>query len=128
MEIQVYKTTYSSLWLREDGIIHMEPIPDSILNYEGALEEFEIIKKLCGNRKRPVLNILPHVKYADKKGRDFYAKSDEAFHYISAAAIVPKSPVARLIGNFMLGLNKPRYPLKIFNTKEEAVCWLRRFI
>ncbi len=37
---------------------------------------------------------------------------------------LPKSPVIR---NFFLGINKPPYPVTLFNSEEKALEWLKTF-
>jgi hypothetical protein len=36
--------------------------------------------------------------------------------------------VARAIGNFFMGLNKPLIPTRLFTSEAEALGWLREFV
>jgi hypothetical protein len=44
---------------------------------------------------------------------------------VSAFAIIIQSPLSRVIGNFFMGLNKPRVPARLFKSEKEAVKWLK---
>ena len=45
----------------------------------------------------------------------------------SETALVVGSPVSRVIGNFFVGLNRPKYPLRLFDDQEFATAWLLGF-
>jgi hypothetical protein len=45
-----------------------------------------------------------------------------------ATALIVDSPVGRIIGNFFIGMNKPGIPVKIFDSEDKAIQWLRGFI
>ena len=42
-----------------------------------------------------------------------------------ANALVVSNPLSRALGSFFIGLSKPRTPLKLFDTVEKGVEWLR---
>jgi hypothetical protein len=39
-------------------------------------------------------------------------------------ALLVGSPVTRVIGNFFIGLNKPRWPVRLFRSESDALAWL----
>lgn len=49
----------------------------------------------------------------------------EGLEGIEKGALVSKSPVTTVLGNFYMMVNKPIKPIKLFNNKDEAVRWLR---
>jgi hypothetical protein len=36
-----------------------------------------------------------------------------------------RSSISRILGNFFLGLNKTRFPLRMFADLDDALAWLR---
>jgi hypothetical protein len=41
-----------------------------------------------------------------------------------AQAFLVESSVSRVVANFALGLNRPPFPVKMFNNEEQARAWL----
>ena len=53
-----------------------------------------------------------------------HMSSERAGRYLSRVALVADSPLTRTIGNFFMRLNRPPFPLRIFDAEEEALRWL----
>jgi hypothetical protein len=63
---------------------------------------------------------------ATREAREAYAA--EGHQYVSAAAVLIDNPVSRVIGNFFIGLNRPRLPMRLFVSEAEALAWLQTFL
>jgi len=50
--------------------------------------------------------------------------SERAGRYLSRVALVADSPLTRTIGNFFMRLNRPPFPVRIFDGGDEALRWL----
>lgn len=50
--------------------------------------------------------------------------SERAGRYLSRVALVADSPLTRTIGNFFMRLNRPPFPVRIFDGEAEALRWL----
>jgi hypothetical protein len=50
--------------------------------------------------------------------------SERAGRYLSRVALVADSPLTRTIGNFFMRLNRPPFPVRIFDAEAEALRWL----
>jgi len=53
-----------------------------------------------------------------------HMSSERAGRYLSRVALVADSPLTRTIGNFFMRLNRPPFPVRIFDQEEEALRWL----
>jgi hypothetical protein len=42
-------------------------------------------------------------------------------------ALVVTSPLSRVIGNFLLRIQRPQMPASLFNSEESALRWLKGF-
>lgn len=47
---------------------------------------------------------------------------------INSFAVIVKSPLSRVIGNFLMGLNKPEIPARLFDNEQEAIHWLKNYL
>lgn len=63
----------------------------------------------------------------DKDARRVYQKELDA-ERILGATLVGMSLLSRAIGSFFLGLSKPRVPLKLCKTYDEALAWARSIV
>lgn len=63
----------------------------------------------------------------DKKARDFFS-SPEGNKNLKAGAIIIDSPFTAMLGNFLLSVNKPNIPARLFTDTDKAVQWLEKFI
>ncbi len=127
MENEVIKTQIGKAWLREDSILHFEYKPNSHDTLITAKENLAADKELAQDKKRPLFCDFRNIKSQDKKARDFYA-SNEAHQIISACALLIDSGFSKIIGNFFMGINKPKTPTRLFTSEKKAIEWLKGFL
>jgi len=108
----------------DDGIILQRYKFPCHVDLEVAKTGLAAIKSLA--EKQPVLLCadITFVKGASVEARALGA-SEEFFDVIRAIGMATDSKVARVVGNFFVRFNRPRYPSKLFNTEELAQQWLR---
>jgi hypothetical protein len=53
-----------------------------------------------------------------------HMSSERAGRYLARVALVADNPLTRTIGNFFMRLNRPPFPLRIFDGEGEALRWL----
>ena len=102
---------------------------------EGAdisVDDLEELIKLATRKlvAGDVLHVLVDMSLAESispEARSFAAGRKLAEIY-DALAIVAASPATRLVANFFIRFHKPPRPTRIFNTREEAVNWLKKLM
>ena len=120
-------TKTCKVWLGNDGIVRAVMHPGAEDNLGTAKENIAAGIKVSGGKKRPLLLDMSRIKMIDHAARDYYAHNERREGSEKAVALVVKSPLSRMFGNFFLGLNKPVVPTKLFNDQGKAVAWLKRF-
>ena len=80
---------------------------------------------ICNGKVYPLLADITQLNSINKEARDYLG--DEGVKLLNANAILIKSSVNRIIGNFYLNITKPKIPTKLFTNKEEALIWLQQF-
>ena len=114
------------VWLNEDGII----ITITTATYQGledAKENMEYNKKIAAGKSRPLLVDMSMVRSISKEAREEYVKEiDEPF--VTAVALLTRSSVSRMVGNFFIGLNHTTVPAKLFTDPEKAREWLLQYL
>ena len=117
------------------GPTHIRFRSDGIVEYDYGLSEVDeqharaVIAAATAAmaQPRPSLSLvqLARVRSVTRQARTFFASSPENLAIASRVALVGASPIARVIGNFFLGLNKPPVPVRLFATEAEAIAWLK---
>ncbi len=126
MKNKVIDTGAAKLWIDENGIFHTVVNPGGNITLEKAIEHFKVHAELTTG-KTPVLLDIRNIKEITREVRRYLAgKESEEFH--SALALLVESPLSKVVGNLILGLNKSSYPIKIFTSLEKAVEWLKQFV
>lgn len=112
--------------LRSDGIMEFDLKPcDSFLVDD--LKEINTVIDLLGDGQ--VFPRLISVNHFMDFGKDIraYAASEESNATTAAVAFVVNLFVLKFVGNFYISFNKPARPTRLFETKAEAVEWLKTF-
>jgi hypothetical protein len=112
--------------LRSDGILVYDPVPGLVLTYAVALQVLEVGLQINDGPK-PTMVLMQDIARVDREARALFA-SEEYMRLSCQTALVVGSPVSRVIGNFFVGLNRPKYPHKIFDDPELALEWLRGYV
>jgi hypothetical protein len=112
--------------LRDDGILAYYPVSGLVLTYEIALKVIEVGLQIVDSPK-PTLVLMQDMARVDREARAFFASEDYS-NLCSQTALVVGSPVSRVIANFFVGLNRPKYPVKTFDDPRLAEQWLRGYL
>ncbi|MCU0431521.1 MAG: hypothetical protein MUF42_16285, partial [Cytophagaceae bacterium] len=120
---QVITTRTEIIRLGPQGIIYCRGIKDTYQDLADAKENIAAVKMLSPYKKASVLVDIREAKGASKACRDYYASQDAA-EVQSACALIVKSKFSIIVGSFFLGLNKTKFPTKLFNNEEQAIGWL----
>ncbi len=121
----VLDTRTERLWLHPDGYVVAEVRPGLVADLDDAIANVAAFCQLVGSTPRPLLiDMRPHATSATRECREYYASSDGQHQNLGTAMLV-RSNIGRVLGNFFLGLNKTRFPFRLFSDVDEAVAWIR---
>lgn len=108
----------------KDGILISRFLKSEKVSLESAKQLVQARKDFQKEKNVKLVSVFPKLTSASKEARDYLA-TEEAKEGLSACAVVGKSPVARVIINFYLNINKVEdMPLKMFNNETDALHWL----
>lgn len=123
----VVTTRVATTFLRPDGIMQVDALPDSVMTLADAIEAIKAQAQVGGGIRRPLLVNVGSIKSMDRDAR-IYLGAKEAQSVVTATAIIVKTVAAKIIATFFMGLNKTLYPTRMFTSEDEAVNWLREFL
>jgi len=122
-------TRNARIWLDNDGIVRFVFTPSSGETLEDAEDNVAAIKAVCAGKKRPIFIIPGPHKSMSRDARVYYMEKTPLI--ASACGVLVSSPYQRVLSVFMSVLNKAfnkdRFPMRFFNSDEEAITWLKKF-
>lgn len=120
------ETTSATIWVDKEGIVHLKMKDGAKVDLKEIETHFSIYKKL-GCQKETTLHLF--------EGGVYFKFDTDAMKYASknlsglfaASAIINNSLAVRLLVNLFNSFFNNSFPFKMFNTKGEALEWLRTF-
>ncbi|MGE0638280.1 MAG: hypothetical protein AB7P01_17680 [Bacteroidia bacterium] len=121
--MQEYKFKWGRVYYFEEGILCVEYIDDYMVDEEDVIEFHAVFNKQAEKEKLKLLVLPGQNTSATREAREY---SQNSVINSSGEAIVINSLAQRIISNFYISFkNKAEYPIKMFNSKDEAVKWLK---
>ena len=107
--------------LEEDWYLRLEWAPGCKITEEAAKVAMAQVNEVCGARRLPMLVDMSEVDSVSRPARTVFTVPCQA----NIIALLGRSPVDRVIANFVLGVSKLPTPTRYFNSETAAVNWLR---
>ena len=100
-------------------------------DYEVKLEDVKEIDKAHmelaqGEKIYAILDSTNHHTVFTKEAQHFMANECEIRHLLIATLIILNRLPTRLLARFFISFHKPKYPVKIFKSIEEAKKWIAK--
>lgn len=115
------------LYVMEPGIVVSEYKAEFELDIDFAIEINKQIGVLTDGKALPQLFIACPGLSVSKEVREWGA-SELANEYTHSSAIVCNLLSHRILGNFLIKVQRPTVPTKMFNNVDDAIIWLKASI
>lgn len=118
-------TRTATIHIDDNNILHIIMLDNVHLDYEDAVDNALVIKRLSKEKK--VLKLIDaRLSFSmNRKAREFIKSVD--LKQTLARAVVKGSVLSSLLMTFFITLSKPETPTKIFSDYEDAYKWLLGF-
>ena len=126
-ETKVVTTSFSKVWLDEDGICRVVLMPGIVVGLVEMQENLAVQIKLQGAGKKPTLVDMRKIKNSTREARDFSA-GKEYDQALSAVAILENTVIGKILRNLFINFSKPIYPTKLFTSEDAAIDWLKDYL
>jgi hypothetical protein len=121
--VKEVKTRTAKIFMDENEILHFVMVENVHLDYEDAIDNALVIKKLSAGK--PTLKLVDaRVNWTMDKKAQTFLRSNKVKEKTIARAVVKNSFIDSLLINFFSGLSKPKVPTKIFTSYGDAYKWL----
>jgi hypothetical protein len=114
-------------WMGSDGICRTVTKPQAEIDLDAAKQNTEAVFTFYTDRKFPLLVDARNVKSMTREARQHLSINGRET-LINSFAILFKSPLSRVIGNFFMGINRPSVPARVFDNETLALQWLKNFL
>lgn len=122
IELSVFWT-----WMGNDGICRTKTKLGAEIDMPEARQNSIAVNSFFTGKKFPLIVDSRDVKRISADARKHFSTNGRQTA-INSMAIIVKSPLSRVVGNFFMGLNKPAVPARLFEKEDEAIKWLKQFI
>jgi len=100
---------------------------DCFVELEDAKENSAMHREMAGNRPMPCMIVLDEMQNISTDALQFYSLPMHAEYRSAEAFIVSTLGVRLIIDHYMKNSAMP-YPRKSFESKEEALKWLKKYL
>lgn len=115
------------IWLDKSGIIIAINKGEKEHTLEHAKDVLVILDKVSQKIPRPLMVDFTMIKHLSREAREHYTNEENSAK-TKAVGIITRSNVGRMVANFFIGMSKSNNPVRIFNSPEEALQWLKQYI
>lgn len=124
--MQIVETRTAKIFIDENNILQILLHRNSVVDYEDALDNALVIKRLTkGGACFKLVDIRYHVKF-EIKAKKFIDSKDVQATTLARAVLINNS-VKRVTFNFFIQFNSVQIPTRFFTKKDEAIKWLKTF-
>ncbi len=123
-KIELNKSTCE---LIEEGVVYVVYKDKVDIELKDVIETRVISNQLAGGHPYVSIYESGPETIITKEAREISSKNGDIANR-KALAIVVSNLAHRLIVNFFINMNKHIYPMKAFNTKEEAIKWAKQHL
>ncbi|MCA9658854.1 MAG: hypothetical protein KC486_10940 [Myxococcales bacterium] len=106
-----------------DGIVRCKVKPTEAHTLADAEENVRATAELTEGRRLPLILDARKAKGITREAREYYTGPANAA-VVMATAMIIDSSVGKIIGNFLIRVNRPPFPFRLFSDEDSAYAWL----
>lgn len=115
--------TFARYELRSDGTIVLQLVDELLIDIEKAKMMETALSRLAGTASRKILVLNGKFSTANDEARTFLSTHSKSKQFQKVAVTI-HSLSQRLVANFFIKINKPKFPIRFFTCAELAENWL----
>jgi hypothetical protein len=111
----------------DDDIMYITVKPDVLVELDMVKEVVAVQREVLQGQPILVLLDVSKAEGVTEAAREYTSGEHVEGLQIAMAIVISSSLPMRLFANFFIKFNRPPAPTKMFNTKEQAISWLKSF-
>ena len=125
MQKRTVRSDFGEVSIRQQGIITARVFQGVEIDVEKAKVYHELVEYLTQSEPHCTVIDLTGIASIAADARKHLQKASSEWGRTIAVALITNSFSSRVMANFFLSVNKPSYPIKVFNDSVEAHHWAR---
>jgi len=121
--VRTRETRTELLTLGDDGVLACVVKQTAEHTLDDAVENVRASAELTRGRRVPMLLDARGTQQISREARIYYMGPENA-KVISAVAMLISSSAAKILGNFLMRVNTPPFPFRLFSDEASARAWL----
>ncbi|MEZ4381884.1 MAG: hypothetical protein R3A79_11065 [Nannocystaceae bacterium] len=117
------ETRTEVITLGHDGVVRCKVKPTADHTLADAEENVRATAELSEGRRLPLILDAREAKKITREAREYYTGTHNA-EVVMATAMLIDSSVGKIIGNFLIRVNHPPFPFRLFSDEDSAYAWL----
>lgn len=126
--VAVVETSIGWNWIGPDRILWCVIKPGAMVDLEAARESVSVGQAMVREGKYVQVIDTGSMRELTRETREVFGSTEPGRRLGVGVAIIVRSPVTRVMGNFFLGFNRPATPVRLFSSRDDAVTWLHRLL
>ncbi len=119
-----FSSSLGSYWFDEENLLHFRA-NDTPRTTNNILENFKIVRDIIGDARPCLLADLGDMAPLSKEARELIIS--EIQNTYRAVALIPSSPLGKVIATTFIVMKKKYYPAKMFENETGAKLWLKQY-
>jgi hypothetical protein len=118
------ETRTETLTLGDDGVMFCTVKPTAEHTLSDAVENVRASAELTRGRRVPMILDTRGTQQINREARIYYTGPENA-KVINACAMLISSSAGKILGNFLMRVNHPPFPFRLFSDEASARAWLK---
>ncbi len=112
--------------LLEDGLVYAKAFPNVEVGLAEAQEYYQLVAYITEERPHSTILDISGLTYLAKDAREWLRDQSSEWGLTVSAAILTNSYTSKAIGNLFIRLSKPSFPVRMFDSMDDAERWARK--
>lgn len=119
------RSDFGEVSIRQEGIVMARVLHGIDIDIDKAKTYHELVEYLTQSDPHCTVIDLTGISSITTDARKFLQETSSKWGKTIAVALITNTFTSRVLANFFLSVNKPSYPIRVFNSHLEAHHWAK---
>lgn len=119
------RSDFGEVSIRQEGVVLAKVLHGVEIDLEKAQVYHSLVEHLTKSENHCTVIDLTGISGITPEARGFLQETSSKWGKTVAVALVTNTFTSRVLANFFLSINKPSYPVRVFNNHLDAQAWAK---
>ena len=125
MQKRTVRSDFGEVSIRQEGIVTARVLHGVDIDLKKAKTYHELVEYLTNCEPHCTVVDLSGISSITPEARHFMQQTSSEWGKTISVALITNTFTSRVLANFFLSVNKPAYPIRVFNSTLEANHWVK---